>query len=160
MVSEPVRTCEPIVVRCLVVAVVVDEDAGCADVAVLADVGVTDVGQVRHLGAGADGGVLGLDERAELAVGAQYRAGPQVGERADDGAVADRGVRAVGSDHRGAVADGDVGQRGVRADAAADRRSRVPPSSWVPGWTTVSRPMVTSTSIQVVAGSTTVTPAS
>ena len=36
---------------------------------------------------------------------------------------------------------------------------RVDPSSWVPGWTTVSRPMVTSTSIQVVAGSITVTPA-
>ena len=36
---------------------------------------------------------------------------------------------------------------------------RVAPSSWVPGWTTVSRPMVTSTSIQVVAGSTIVTPA-
>ena len=31
---------------------------------------------------------------------------------------------------------------------------RVAPSSWVPGWTTVSRPMVTSTSIHVVAGST------
>ena len=36
---------------------------------------------------------------------------------------------------------------------------RVAPSSWVPGWMTVSRPMVTSTSIQVVAGSTIVTPA-
>ena len=37
---------------------------------------------------------------------------------------------------------------------------RVPPSSCVPGWMTVSRPMLTSMSIQVVAGSTTVTPAS
>ena len=35
-------------------------------------------------------GVLGLDERAELAVGAEHGAGPQVGERADGGAVADR----------------------------------------------------------------------
>ena len=100
-------------------AVVVDEHAGRADVAVLADVGVADVGQVRHLGAGADGGVLGLDERAELAVGAQHGAGPQVRERAYGGAVADRRRRAVGADHRGAVADGDVGQGGVRADGAA-----------------------------------------
>jgi hypothetical protein len=37
---------------------------------------------------------------------------------------------------------------------------RVPPSSWVPGWMTVSRPMLTSMSIQVVAGSMAVTPAS
>ncbi len=44
----------------------------------LADVGVPDVpGQVRHLGARADHGVLGLDERAELAVGAQLGAGAQ-----------------------------------------------------------------------------------
>ena len=35
-------------------SVVVDEHARRADVAVLADVGVADVGQVRHLGAGAD----------------------------------------------------------------------------------------------------------
>ena len=35
---------------------------------------------------------------------------------------------------------------------------RVPPSSWVPGRTTVSRPIVTSTSIHVEAGSMTVTP--
>lgn len=40
-----------------------------------ADVGVADVGQVRHLGAGADGGVLDLDERAQLAVGAQRGSG-------------------------------------------------------------------------------------
>ena len=64
-------------------------------------------------------GVLGLDERAELALGAQHRAGPQVGERTDDGAVADHRGAAVGADHRRAVADGDVGQRGVGADLAA-----------------------------------------
>ena len=39
----------------LVLSVVVDEHARRADVAVLADVGVTDVGQVRHLRACADG---------------------------------------------------------------------------------------------------------
>ena len=53
------------------------------------DVGVADVGQVRHLAAGADRGVLGLDERAELAGAAQLAAGAQVGERADGGLVAD-----------------------------------------------------------------------
>ena len=49
----------------------------------LADIGVADVGEMRNLGSGADGRVLGLDERAELAVGSQYGAGPQVRVRAD-----------------------------------------------------------------------------
>src|ERR1700731_4473121 len=58
-------------------AVVVDENAGGADIAVLADVGVADVRQVRNLGARPDDGVLGLDERAELAVGSQQGPGSQ-----------------------------------------------------------------------------------
>src|SRR5690242_3722248 len=99
-------------------AVVVDKHAGRADVAVFADVRVPDVGQVRHFGAGADGGVLGLDERAELAVVAQHRAGAQVGERSDGRAGTDRRRGAVRAHHRGAVADADVRQGGVRADDA------------------------------------------
>src|SRR6185312_9837377 len=99
-------------------AVVIDEHAGGADVAVFADIGVPDVGQMRHFGAGADRGVLGFDERAQLAVVAQHGAGPQVGERADGGPGADGRRGAVGSHHGGAVADADVGQGGVRTDDA------------------------------------------
>ena len=73
---------------------------------------------------GADRGVLGLDERAELALGAQCRAGPQVGERTDGRAVTDRRLTAVGADHDGRFADGDVGQRGVRADLASPADAR------------------------------------
>ena len=105
-------------------------------------------------------GVLGLDERAELAVGAQLGAGPQVGERPDGGAVADDAtdepcVRTTD----GAVADGDVGQRGVGADLAARADARWCRAAACPARMTVSRPTVTSTSIHVVAGSMTVTPA-
>ena len=54
-------------------AVVVGGDVAGADVGALADVGVADVGEVRHLGARADDALLDLD------VGAGPRAGPQVG---------------------------------------------------------------------------------
>ena len=67
-------------------AVVVGEDRAGPDVGALADLGVADVGQVRHLGAVADRGVLGLDERADLALHPELRAGPEVGERPDRGA--------------------------------------------------------------------------
>ncbi len=102
----------------LLLAVVVDEHARRADVALLADVGVPDVRQVRDLGACADRRVLGFDERAELALSAEDGAGPQVGERADGRAVTDDGLPAMGADDRGVVADRDIGQRGVRADLA------------------------------------------
>ena len=84
----------------------------------LADVGVADVGQVRHLGARADGGVLGLDEGADLALDAQLRAGPQIAERSDRRPLADHRQLAMGTDHGGAVADLHRGQRGVRANGA------------------------------------------
>src|SRR5690606_31134216 len=56
--------------------VVVGEDGARADVGALADLGVADVGEVRHLGAVADLGVLGLDEGADLALHTQPGAGP------------------------------------------------------------------------------------
>ena len=65
-------------------AVVVDERRAGADVGVLADRGVADVGQVRHLRALADLGVLDLDERADLAALAEPRprvAGRRTGRR-------------------------------------------------------------------------------
>ena len=67
----------------LVAAVVVGGDRAGADVRAGADLGVADVGEVRHLGALADLGVLHLDERADLArrrrgacPGAGTRTGP------------------------------------------------------------------------------------
>ena len=63
--------------------VVVGEDRARPDVGLLADLRVADVGQVRHLGALADLGVLGLHEGADLALRAQHGAGAQVGERSD-----------------------------------------------------------------------------
>ena len=105
-------------------------------------------------------GVLGLDEAADLALGAEPGAGAQVGERADGGAGADHGERrpAVRID-LGAVADLDVGEGGVGADDGVARRCVVAPSSWVPGQDDRCRGRcVTSASIHVVAGSMMVTP--
>src|SRR6201996_762299 len=106
-------------------SVVVDEHAGGADVALFADVGVSHVGQVRHLGARADGRVLGLDERTELALGAQHRAGPQVREGADVRPGADRDVGQGGARAHDAVA-ADLGaaqqlRLGMDDGVAADR---------------------------------------
>ena len=66
-VFDPVRTPSPILVRCLSPAVVVGGDRARAEVGAGADLGVADVGEVRHLGALADLGVLDLDERARRA---------------------------------------------------------------------------------------------
>ena len=110
----------------LVHTVVVDGHRGRADVRVLADRRVAHVREVRDLGAGADLRVLRLDERADLAVVAEHRAGAQVGERADAGARPDDREVAVRAHDRGASADLDVGQRGVGADRRAladDRRA-------------------------------------
>src|SRR5579884_2163638 len=52
-----------------------------ADIRVLADLGVADVGEVRHLRAGADLRVLHLDERADLRALADGRARTHVSER-------------------------------------------------------------------------------
>ena len=92
----------------------------------LADVGVPDIGQVRHFGTGADHRVLGLDERAQLALGAQAGTRPQIGEWSDVGPIADHGVAAVRSDHRGAVADRNAGQGRVRADGGPSAHPGAP----------------------------------
>ena len=52
----------------LVHAVVVGKNRAGPDVALDADLGIADIREVRNLGAGANLGVLGLDEGADLAV--------------------------------------------------------------------------------------------
>src|SRR3954454_2646313 len=67
---------------------------GGGDVRVMPDFRVSDVGQMRDLGAGADLGVLDLHERADLPALAEARAGSHVRERADLGAGRDPDVAA------------------------------------------------------------------
>ena len=97
-------------------AVVVGEDRAGADVGALTDLGVTDVGQVRHLGAVGDRRVLGLHERADLPGDPELRARPEVGERTDTGPVPDHRQLAVRADDAGVGADLAVLERGVGAD--------------------------------------------
>ena len=150
----------PIVGVVLVDAVVVGEDRARADVGALADRGVA----ARRSGAAPWRpspivGVLGLDEVPILPLRAELGAGPQVGERPDRGAGADHGERRRGCARRSApsptstsvsVVSGPMtasladGRRAVQLGAGQDRRRRGRGS--------------TSASIQVVAGSTTVTP--
>ena len=82
--------------------------------------------------------VLRLDEGADLAALAEHGAGPQVGERADDGAGADDGERRVGALHDRALADLGVDERRVGADDGARARCTVAPWSCVPGRSSTS----------------------
>ena len=162
MVSLPMRTWSPTTVRCLCDAVVVDEDRRRADVGALADRGVADVGQVRHLDAVADPRRSWSRRTSPILPPAPSTVpGPQVGERAD--AWRRRRSRRRQPWVRTTLAPAptiDVDQRGVRADhrAGADRGSRR--AAGCSGCDRRRRgSSATSTSIQVVAGSTTVTPA-
>ena len=85
--------------RCLLPAVVVGGDRARADVGARADLDVAHVGEVRHLRALADLGVLGLDERADVRVGGETRARPERDERTDGGAVADPDLAGHGLAH-------------------------------------------------------------
>ena len=115
-------------------SVVVGEDRARPDVAALADLGVTDVRQVRHLGAFAEVGLLGLDERADLALAPETVPGRHVGERPDADALAEhRAVRRVcGRPWRPRPTSTSVRVR-VRSDHGAGRRRRVCPCSWTFG---------------------------
>src|SRR3954468_22928581 len=73
-------------------AVVVGGDGAGADVRVLADLGVADVGQVGHLGALSDHRVLDLDKGAGLGALEQDGARAKVAERPDRGVAPDLGV--------------------------------------------------------------------
>src|SRR5262249_1090746 len=68
-------------------------DRAGADVRVLADLGVPDVGQVRHLRPWPDCGVLDLHERTRLRIGVEDRSGAKVTERPHRRAGPDPGIR-------------------------------------------------------------------
>ena len=70
--------------RPLVHAIVVAGDRAGADVHVGADGRVADVGEVIRLAAIRDGGLLQLDEIADVHAGAELAAGPYTGKRTDE----------------------------------------------------------------------------
>src|SRR4029077_10124286 len=92
-------------------AVVVDEDGCRPDVGVLADRGVADIRQVRHLGARADLARFDLDVGTDLHPGGQLRTWTQIGERADFAVHADGRRVAYGAGNPTAFTYGGVGQR-------------------------------------------------
>src|SRR3954469_4609350 len=124
-------------------AVVVGGDGTRADVAAGADLGVPDVGQVRHLRALPDHRVLDLNVGARLGAVHQGRSRAKVAERAD----------------QGISPDGGVDRDGVRS-TCAPAPTRVAPRSTVNGCTVASASISTPGSMNVLAGSTMVTPAS
>ena len=157
---EPVRACRPIVGAVLGDAVVVGEDRARADVGALADLGVADVGQVRHLGAVADLGVLGLDEarRSCRRRRARCRAAGRRTARRSRRRRSPRSSPWVRTT-RGAGADLDVLERAVRARRPRPRRPTVAPSSCTPGQDRdVAARAPRRRRSRCVAGSTTVTP--
>src|SRR6266702_1660502 len=103
----------------LVLAVVVDEHRAGADVDVLADLGVADVGEVRHLAAAPDARLLDLHVGADLAAGTQLGPRTQIGERADHRARADVRLDGDRLRHGGLVVHRAGDQAGVGADRAA-----------------------------------------
>ena len=103
----------------LVLTVVVDEHGGRTDVAVLADVRIANVGQVRNLGSVADGRVLDLHIRPGLGTCSQVGARSQVGERSDAGVVADHREFGPGMDHFAVRPNLTGHQGGSRANAGS-----------------------------------------
>jgi hypothetical protein len=89
---------------------IVNGDPAGADVRLRADLGVADVGQVRHLCPFSDPRVLQFDERARLCSGFQHGSGAKVTERANQRSLSDLGVD---RDH-------------VRPDLGADKHARRP----------------------------------
>src|SRR5262249_39670028 len=93
----------------LLEAVVVAGDGPGADVRIRADLAIAEIGEVVGLRTGAEHRLLGLDEVSDVHALAEPRAGPQAGERADDGAGADLGLLQPAAEQQVDV----VGERGV-----------------------------------------------
>lgn len=103
----------------LVIAVVVDNDRAAAEVDALADGRIADIGQVRNLGAVADGGLLQLYEVADAAAVTDHALRADIGKRTDRGIAADGGFINLRIVYRGACADLGLFEDGVRADNRA-----------------------------------------
>ena len=73
-------------------AVIVDRDRAAAKVAVLADVAVANIGEVRNLRAVGDRGIFDLDEIAHADMAPDRGAGADVSKGADVGIITDGGV--------------------------------------------------------------------
>ena len=101
------------------IAVVVDNDRAAAEVDALTDGRVTDIGQVRNLGAVADGGLLQLYEVADAAAVTDHALRADIGKRTDRGIAADGGFINLRIVYRGACADLGFFEDGVRADDRA-----------------------------------------
>src|SRR5262249_44276252 len=97
-------------------------DVAGRDVRALADLGIADVGQVRHLRAGPDLGVLDLDEGPGLRAGAEPGAGPEVRERADQRSGTD--LRVDGDDVRADLRAGGDASLAAQDREGMDRRVR------------------------------------
>ena len=102
----------------LVHAIVVAGDGARAHVDAGAHGGVADVGQVRHLGALADRGLLDFHVCAGLGAIEHVGARAQVGARAAVDAVLDDGLDGDGLIDDAAAADGGVGEAAVGAELA------------------------------------------
>src|SRR5690606_31468250 len=104
----------------LVHAVVVAGDGARADIDPRADVGVANIGKVVDLGAGAQHGLLDLDEVAHMGLVAHLSAGSQARIRPDNRFPGNRGIVDVGVGvNAGPGPDGSVAQHAVRADLHA-----------------------------------------
>ena len=132
--------------------VVVGEDRAGPDVGLLADLGVADVGQVRHLGAVADLGVLGLHEGADLAARrpAWCRGAGRRTVRRWPGRRSRRARRGRGRPGRRRPTSQSLSV--VSGPITASSATTVAPSSCTPGRIVTSASSLTSASIQVVAG--------
>ena len=96
------------------IAVVVDNDRAAAEVDALTDGRIADIGQVRNLGAVADGGLLQLYEVADAAAVTTTLCGRMIGKRTDRGIAADGGFINLRIVYRGACADLGFFEDGVR----------------------------------------------
>jgi hypothetical protein len=76
----------------LVNAVVIAGDGAGPDIGALADMRVADIGKMIGLGARLEGGLLHLDEIADMDVGAQFGARPQPCKGPDARSLADMGA--------------------------------------------------------------------
>ena len=140
-------------------AVVVAGDRAGADVDVLADGGVAEVGEVARLRSAAERGFLQLDEVSDVRVFADLDSGRR---RANGPTLAPLEMCEFSITQKLLITTRssiDVSMTRTPEWISQPDPMRVWPSRYTPGWMMVSAPIVTSGSMNVVDGSTMVTPA-